>query len=56
MDSRAAVDELVARAVAAGGRSGPPTRAEDARYTGTFSDPDGNVWEAVWMDQLHVIN
>ena len=56
VDSRAAVDELVAKAVAAGGRSGPATRAEDARYTGTFSDPDGNVWEAVWMDHLHVIN
>ncbi|WP_448622130.1 VOC family protein [Geodermatophilus sp. URMC 65] len=56
VDSRAAVDDLVSKAVAAGGRSGPATRAEDARYTGTFSDPDGNVWEVVWMDQLHVIN
>ncbi len=55
VDSRAAVDDLVAKAVAVGGRSGP-TRGEDARYTGSFTDPDGNVWEVVWMDQLHVIN
>ena len=55
VDSRAAVDDLVAKAVAAGGRSGP-TKGVDARYTGSFTDPDGNVWEAVWMDQLHVIN
>ena len=55
VDSRAAVDDLVAKAVAAGGRSGP-TKGGDARYTGSFTDPDGNVWEAVWMDQLHVIN
>jgi flavin-dependent dehydrogenase len=53
VDSRAAVDDLVAKAVAAGGRPGPPARAEEARYTDTFSDPDGNAWEVVWMDRLH---
>ncbi len=55
-DSREEVDDRVARALAAGGRPGLPARAEDARYTGSFADPDGNVWEIVWIDQLHVIN
>ncbi|MGY1671778.1 VOC family protein [Geodermatophilus sp. SYSU D00710] len=54
--SRAEVDDLVARAAAAGGRPGPEAREEDARYTGSFADPDGNVWEVVWIDQLHVVN
>ena len=55
-DSREEVDDRVARALAAGGRPGLPAREEDARYTGSFADPDGNVWEIVWIDQLHVIN
>ena len=55
-DSREEVDDRVARAVAAGGRPGLPAREEDARYTGSFADPDGNVWEIVWIDQLHVVN
>ena len=55
-DSREEVDDRIARAVAAGGRPGLPAREEDARYTGSFADPDGNVWEVVWIDQLHVIN
>src|SRR5918998_232877 len=32
-------------------------RAEDdSRYTGGFTDPDGNVWQVLWLDQLHVVN
>ncbi len=56
VDSRKEVDDLVARALDAGGRPGLPAREEDARYTGSFLDPDGNAWEVVWMDQLHVVN
>ncbi len=55
-DNRADVDDRVARALAAGGRPGLPAREADARYTGSFADPDGNVWEIVWIDQLHVVN
>jgi predicted lactoylglutathione lyase len=55
-DSREEVDDRLARAAAAGGRPGSPAREEDARYTGSFADPDGNVWEVVWIDQLHVVN
>ncbi len=55
-DNRADVDDRVARALAAGGRPGLPAREADARYTGSFADPDGNVWEVVWIDQLHVVN
>ena len=53
---RGDVDDLLARAAAAGGRPGPPAREEEARYTGTFADPDGNVWQVMWLDQLHVVN
>lgn len=49
-DSRAEVDDLLARALGAGGK---PWRATDDlgfMYATSFADPDGNVWEAVWMD------
>ena len=41
------VDNLVGRVEAAGGRvvSGPEQKAWG--YTGTFTDPDGHLWEAI---------
>jgi predicted lactoylglutathione lyase len=53
---RSDVDDLVARAVAAGGSPGVPAPDDDTTYTGSFTDPDGHVWQALWMDQLHVVN
>ncbi len=38
-------------------RPAPGAAEEDgARYTGSFTDPDGNVWQVLWLDQLHVVN
>ena len=54
--ARAAVDELVARALASGGKPWLPAREEETTYTGSFTDPDGHVWQLLWMDQLHVVN
>lgn len=53
---RTVVDELVARALASGGTPWLPARDEETTYTGSFSDPDGHVWQLMWMDQLHVVN
>ena len=54
-ESRAEVDDLVARALAAGG--GPVAGREGpSDHTGGFTDPDGHVWEIRWIDQLHVVN
>ena len=41
------VDDLVGHVAAAGGRvvSGPEQKAWG--YTGTFTDPDGHLWEAI---------
>ena len=49
-DSRAGVDEITEKALAAGGRE--PRQAEDHgwMYGRSFEDPDGHVWEPVWMD------
>jgi len=56
VEDRAEVDDLVSKALAAGGREWLPPREEAARYTGSFADPDGNVWQVLWLDQLHVVN
>ena len=56
VEDRGEVENLVARAVAAGGSERGPAREEETRYTGSFTDPDGNVWQVLWLDQLHVVN
>jgi predicted lactoylglutathione lyase len=53
---RAEVDDLVARALAAGGTSAAPARENGAAYAGSFADPDGHVWEFLAMEPVHVID
>lgn len=49
--SRAAVDEMVAQAVAAGGSvPRPPQVHGDFMYGHAFEDLDGHVWELAWMN------
>ena len=50
-ESRDAVDDRVARASAAGGRADPgPKQDYGFMYGRSFEDPDGHVWELMWMD------
>ena len=48
--SRAEVDDLLARALASGGRPWKPAQDHGFMYGTSFIDPDGNVWETMWMD------
>jgi len=50
-DSREAVDEMMARAGAAGGAIDPgPKQDYGFMYGRSFEDPDGHIWEVMWMD------
>lgn len=49
-ESRAEVDELVARAVAAGGRAPRPPQDHGFMYGHGFEDLDGHIWELMHMD------
>lgn len=49
-ESRAEVDDLVARAVAAGGATLRTPRDYGFMYAHEFEDPDGHIWELVYMD------
>lgn len=51
-DSKDAVNELVDRAVAAGGSADPtPTQDFGFMFGRSFEDPDGHIWETMWMDR-----
>jgi len=51
IDSRGAVDATLTRAVAAGGRPDPnPAQDHGFMFSRSVEDPDGNVWEILWMD------
>lgn len=49
--SRAEVDELVAKAVAAGGAAAMPPVDHGFMYAASFYDLDGHHWEVLWMDE-----
>jgi predicted lactoylglutathione lyase len=50
-DSRAAVEDMVDRAQAAGGVIDPgPKQDYGFMYGRSFEDPDGHIWEVMWMD------
>jgi len=50
-DSRDDVDGLAGKAKAGGGAADPiPTQDYGFMYSRSFEDPDGHIWEVVWMD------
>ena len=50
VDSRAAVDEMVRKAVAAGGAHALDPQDHGFMYGWSFYDLDGHHWEVFWMD------
>jgi hypothetical protein len=50
-DSRDGVDAVVGKAGGAGGTTDPtPTQDYGFMYGRSFEDPDGHIWEVMWMD------
>ena len=50
-DSRESVDAAVSRAEAAGGTVDPaPKQDYGVMYGRSVADPDGHIWELMWMD------
>jgi predicted lactoylglutathione lyase len=50
-DSRESVDSTIERAVAAGGTADPaPKQDYGVMYGRSVADPDGHIWEIMWMD------
>jgi predicted lactoylglutathione lyase len=50
-ESREEVDGTLAKVGAAGGRADPgPKQDYGFMYGRSFEDPDGHIWEVMWMD------
>ncbi|MCP3763347.1 glyoxalase/bleomycin resistance/extradiol dioxygenase family protein [Domibacillus sp. A3M-37] len=49
--SREQVDEIVQKALAAGGKAANDLIDEGFMYGGSFQDIDGHMWEVMWMDE-----
>ena len=50
-DSKDGVNALVDAAVGAGGKADPtPTQDYGFMFGRSFEDPDGHIWETMWMD------
>jgi hypothetical protein len=50
-EGREGVDATVEKAGAAGGRADPgPKQDHGFMYGRSFEDPDGHIWEVMWMD------
>lgn len=49
-ESRAHVDELVGKAVAAGGTTYAEPKDYGFMYQHGYQDLDGHLWELIWMD------
>lgn len=50
VDSREAVDDMIAKAVAAGGRESDYKDEYEWMHGRGFHDLDGHMWEVLWMD------
>jgi predicted lactoylglutathione lyase len=48
--NRAEVDELLQKALAAGGSAAMPSKDMGFMYSNSFYDLDGHHWEVMWMD------
>ena len=49
-ESREQVDELADTALAAGGSPANDPMDHGFMYGRSFDDPDGHIWEVIWMD------
>jgi predicted lactoylglutathione lyase len=51
IDSREEVDAITGKAARAGGKADPnPAQDHGFMYGRSFEDPDGHIWEPMWMD------
>lgn len=50
VDSKAEVDEFLNKALRSGGQEARDAQDHGFMFTRSFEDPDGHIWEVIWMD------
>ena len=53
-DRKDKINEIVDKAVAAGGTEAREPTDYGFRYGRSFNDLDGHIWEIIWMDPSHI--
>lgn len=53
-DSKEKVNEIADNAINSGGAEARPAMDYGFMFGRSFSDPDGHIWEAIWMDPAFV--
>lgn len=53
-DSKEKVNEIADSAIKSGGAEARPAMDYGFMFGRSFSDPDGHIWEAIWMDPAFV--
>jgi predicted lactoylglutathione lyase len=53
-DNKEAVDEMADKAISSGGSESGPARDYGFMYQRSFQDPDGHMWEVLYMDMSKV--
>ena len=51
-DSKESVDDLVGKALAAGGSASNDKMDDEYMYGWSFQDPDGHLWEVIYMEEI----
>ena len=54
VESRERVDELADTALNSGGSKVREPEDYGFMYGRSFNDPDGHIWEVIWMDPAHI--
>lgn len=54
VESRDKVDEIVNKALASGGSPNLDTQDHGWMYSRSFQDPDGHIWEILFMDESQI--
>jgi uncharacterized protein len=49
-ESRDEVDGIAEHALTSGGKPGIDPQDHGFMYSRSFQDPDGHIWEVMWMD------
>ncbi len=50
LESRQKVDEMITKAMASGAKESNDTQDQGWMYSRSFQDPDGHLWEVIYMD------
>lgn len=53
-EAREKVDQMVETAIKSGGSKHREPQDHGFMYERSFCDPDGHIWELVWMNPVHI--